>query len=415
MKIQTFPENSISLFQGGKEYQGFKSSQVITKDCLERPPIHLKLSSTEKIPRTYYPTRQLTKLRHMALLPDPLAVRLLIVLPSRYKHSIIECHLCSDSLRNKPRYTALAYSWAPNNVSYGIMVNRQSFYVGENLFHALRSLRHWREPRVFWVDAICINMVDLTERSSQVRLMTEVYGSAERVCVWLGDTPNEDRPSDEMEGCLPKDTADESAKPEQCIEIAHYAPLSGFSQAINQYEEYISKDTTFGLSHLSSLWRQVMQKVLKSIRNARYKKRRGNWVWKGNEIFDQRFWRSCWIVQEVVVAATVTVRLGSFIIDWEDIPDVRGFYEFLDAPEADSEWYQRKGDTCITRDPHMFSSISPRLGSRRDTSATTQTISIWSTVDTTRIAQSDPISLQQRRTGQNLCYFQYSTRRREKS
>ncbi|KAE9366521.1 hypothetical protein N431DRAFT_471571 [Stipitochalara longipes BDJ] len=332
LKDPTFPEDSISLFRDGREYQGFKPPKVVPEDCIEAAPI--QLLTREKIPGTFYQTQQWTKLKHTALLPDPLAIRLVVVLPSSDKHSVIECHLCSDSLHNKLKYTALAYSWALNNMSYGIIVNGQSFYVGENLFNALRNLRDWREPRVFWIDAICINMSDLTERSSQVRLMTEVYGSAEGVCVWLGVDNHEYNEYEMLPG--------------QFI-TPRLAHLEDFSHAITQYRKYISKgETTLGISHLSPLWRQAMKKVLGSIRDTQYKRRRGNWFWKGNVIFEQRFWRSCWIVQEVVVASKVTVHLGSRTIDWEDIPGVRGFHEFLEAPTMDLVRYQKIGDTRIT-------------------------------------------------------------------
>jgi len=335
----TFPENSISLFRDGKEYQGFKSPRAIAEDCLEGPPIQLGLP--EEILVTYYPTQQSTKLNHMALLSDPLAIRLLVVLPHTNESSVIECHLCSDSLHNKPKYTALAYSWAPNYRSYGILVNGQSFYVGENLFNALWYLRDRREPRVFWIDAVCINMPDLTERSSQVRLMTEVYGSAEGVCVWLGSTPSGHESIHERG----REDEDFEGLREEYLSLSGPTELEDFSDAITQYRRCIAKEATLDLSHLSPMWRGAMQKVLKSIRLTQCKRGRDNWVWKGNQIFDQRFWRSCWIVQEVVVAAKVTVRFGSFTIDWEDIPDVRGLYEFLDAPGTDPELYQTKSDT----------------------------------------------------------------------
>jgi hypothetical protein len=37
------------------------------------------------------------------------------------------------------------------------------------------------------IDQLCISMSDLAERSSQVRLMSQIYSNACRVLVWLGD------------------------------------------------------------------------------------------------------------------------------------------------------------------------------------------------------------------------------------
>ena len=38
----------------------------------------------------------------------------------------------------------------------------------------------------FWIDAICINQDDTTERAHQVRLMAGIYRTAFDVLVWLG-------------------------------------------------------------------------------------------------------------------------------------------------------------------------------------------------------------------------------------
>jgi hypothetical protein len=37
-----------------------------------------------------------------------------------------------------------------------------------------------------WVDALCINQDDLTERGSQVHMMHRIYGTAEQAIAWLG-------------------------------------------------------------------------------------------------------------------------------------------------------------------------------------------------------------------------------------
>ncbi|KAI9166285.1 Heterokaryon incompatibility protein [Paramyrothecium foliicola] len=39
----------------------------------------------------------------------------------------------------------------------------------------------------FWIDAICINQSDITERSNQVRKMKQIYAAASQTFVWLGD------------------------------------------------------------------------------------------------------------------------------------------------------------------------------------------------------------------------------------
>ncbi|KIM96986.1 hypothetical protein OIDMADRAFT_169760, partial [Oidiodendron maius Zn] len=70
-----------------------------------------------------------------------------------------------------------------------VRVNNERIWVTQNLYHALASLRYEKETRVLWVDAICINQVDNAEREAQVPQMRNIYGSANRVVVWLGTTP----------------------------------------------------------------------------------------------------------------------------------------------------------------------------------------------------------------------------------
>lgn len=67
--------------------------------------------------------------------------------------------------------------------------------VSANLESALRHLRPGseEEPRVVWVDAISIDQADAEEKSRQVPFMTEIYSSAQGVCVWLGDADESSR------------------------------------------------------------------------------------------------------------------------------------------------------------------------------------------------------------------------------
>lgn len=45
--------------------------------------------------------------------------------------------------------------------------------------------------KALWVDAICINQLDVQERSAQVLIMGDIYSRCERVTIWLGKTPAE--------------------------------------------------------------------------------------------------------------------------------------------------------------------------------------------------------------------------------
>ncbi|MCJ1241210.1 hypothetical protein MMC14_009214 [Varicellaria rhodocarpa] len=70
-----------------------------------------------------------------------------------------------------------------------ITVDGQSLPVTENLWLALRSLKilGLKTIRNLWVDAICINQKNITERTTQVRRMTDIYSTVDSTGVWLGE------------------------------------------------------------------------------------------------------------------------------------------------------------------------------------------------------------------------------------
>jgi hypothetical protein len=73
-----------------------------------------------------------------------------------------------------------------------IYLNGRVCRVRQNLWSCLHYIgRKAQELNCFylWVDAICINQGDTTERSAQVNLMDQIYRQAASVSVWLGLAP----------------------------------------------------------------------------------------------------------------------------------------------------------------------------------------------------------------------------------
>ena len=89
-----------------------------------------------------------------------------------------------DSAANK--YQALSYAWGEPGQEATININGQQFQIRRNLFDFFEELKHQRRECALWVDAICINQLDLDERNFQVQIMCDVYSSAQLVIVWLG-------------------------------------------------------------------------------------------------------------------------------------------------------------------------------------------------------------------------------------
>ncbi|KAF2679666.1 HET-domain-containing protein, partial [Lentithecium fluviatile CBS 122367] len=91
-----------------------------------------------------------------------------------------------------PLFEAVSYTWADLNGD-DTLSDRVYLDSDHRILPATRNcvaaLRRFRtaQDRLLWVDAICINQVDLAERATQVGLMREIYSFAGRVIVYLGE------------------------------------------------------------------------------------------------------------------------------------------------------------------------------------------------------------------------------------
>ena len=81
-----------------------------------------------------------------------------------------------------PEYYALSYAWGTKFRE----VPSLGLRITDNLFSALSNLAE-EKPRLWWIDALCIDQQNVKEKNEQVKLMHEIYGKAEQVCIWLGE------------------------------------------------------------------------------------------------------------------------------------------------------------------------------------------------------------------------------------
>ncbi|CAN9170993.1 unnamed protein product [Alternaria alternata] len=98
----------------------------------------------------------------------------------------IRCTLRTVSFRDKPSYDALSYAWGDSACTKPIDVDGSEIQVTVNLEQALRHLRDVEHDLVLWVDAICINQSDASEKSHQVAFMGDIYRECDQVRIWLG-------------------------------------------------------------------------------------------------------------------------------------------------------------------------------------------------------------------------------------
>jgi hypothetical protein len=113
------------------------------------------------------------------------SIRLLRVYPDDDFDADIICDIRHVNLHDKPNYAALSYTWGPPAYDRAILVNNFYFEITSNLDFALRTFRKTKWQMI-WVDQICINQQDITERSEQVSLMWQIYSKALCVFISLG-------------------------------------------------------------------------------------------------------------------------------------------------------------------------------------------------------------------------------------
>ena len=175
-------------------------------------------------------------------------------------------HLAIVSLDQLPGYIALSYCWGNQEKTIPIVLGNDVYPVTENLFHLLRQLQQSRNPPRLWIDAICINQRDTSEKATQINLMGSIYKRAQQVIAWVGE---EDQYTSEAFGLLQ--------------EVASEPPQSELDE----------------LRSLST--RKLPVSAAKGLRS----------------LINREYWRRVWILQEILLARDVEVRCGDQRISWD--------------------------------------------------------------------------------------------------
>lgn len=205
--------------------------------------------------------------------------------PSECPDSPIIGHLCKLPLNSAGRFAALSYRWE-GSLENTIDVNGAKLAVTENLFSALKALRSESGglPTPLWVDSICINQMDVAERSQQVPLMGQIYSEASPVKVWLGE---------------------ECSGVKEAFELVHDCGECSPEDAV--------------------------ARVLQDEEGARAL----------NEILHRSYWDRMWMFQEIVLAGRVTVHCGSYEVPWtyfKWLEELSGYTELWSDAQIGRGW-----------------------------------------------------------------------------
>lgn len=113
--------------------------------------------------------------------------RLAKIVASHEQEQRIQLNLFQTPLQHAPKYEALSYEWGTDISDQSVLCDGQELTITTNLAAALTRLRLADGSRCIWIDAICIDQTNLSERSQQVSIMRDIYARADRVLIWIGD------------------------------------------------------------------------------------------------------------------------------------------------------------------------------------------------------------------------------------
>ena len=225
-------------------------------------------------------------------------------------------------------YDALSYTWGDGAREKNVFCNGKRLPVTKTLWEALNRFRHPTDVITLWVDWICVCQERIRERNAQVKMMGEIFKSARKVIVWLGDDYDDSRAGMQLA--------------RQLLHIALYQPVGGLSPADLE---------THGLP------------------------KRGHKRWKALALILRRpwFWRT-WVVQEVAMNPNVELVLGSLSFTWDELELIVSLLEGQ-LPQA---WHLDQAITALElpfsrinrirlrHQSRITSNLQAKLGARED-------------------------------------------------
>jgi hypothetical protein len=178
-------------------------------------------------------------------------------------------------------YACVSYSWGTVHRYTKLRCNDQYIQITTHVSTMLHYLRSATKPVHLWIDAVCINQADESEKAVQVQSMGRIYSRASEVLVWLGEATDKDQ----IEGVC---------------ESLHEIARGGNDK-----------------SSTSKTWRPTSYQELDSLSS-----------------FLNRPWFSRrWVLQEVAMNTNITVYCGNHQISWSLVQTALTFLNQISADE----------------------------------------------------------------------------------
>ena len=250
-------------------------------------------SSSQHLHEAYFEYSDSLKDRHIRLLD----------LKFGHNDEIISLGIEKYRIDNHPPYIALSYTWGDANDTVNLLCNGKTIAVTQNLHEALWQFRENRkrlarlkpytrshnQPFHFWIDAICINQGNNTEKSFQVGLMREIYEWADHVFVWLGPA---DKSSDVAIRCI--NTI--GSKAEAC----GFEDVPELGLKISHEIEFVSRGYQ-GVVSANPWYGKAMKSLFDSI-SGRSSLSNLLPITDLNNFFTRPWWTRVWVLQEAALS-----------------------------------------------------------------------------------------------------------------
>ena len=98
----------------------------------------------------------------------------------------VKVEIVHTSVGDAPLFIAISYTRGDEKDCRFLRIDTKRLRVRSNCYYALRQARLYYAGEDVWIDSICINQSDVTEKSIQVRFMGDIYSKATLVLVSLG-------------------------------------------------------------------------------------------------------------------------------------------------------------------------------------------------------------------------------------
>ncbi|KAK4443402.1 heterokaryon incompatibility protein-domain-containing protein [Podospora aff. communis PSN243] len=207
--------------------------------------------------------------------------------------SLVHAPLAEQSDPSAPSdFDCLSYAWGTIGQAGSIFLSGNAFALYESADAALRRLRRPDEARKLWIDAICINQEDSSEKSIQVPLMRQIYQQARQVCVYLGEAKDVEVLRMALESFAAKGSS---------LANATWGGAKFWGKAI--VKNFKQKNP---LVHRYNIFDLHDSYVLYELRQGEVR-----------ELLCRPWWTRTWILQEAIVAKDIEFIYGPEAFGWD--------------------------------------------------------------------------------------------------